>query len=151
MLFFNPYSPLGKAFTFSLQTRSTCISNRHVLPALSSPAYKFNTGSTAFISCIQAAFSFAHVGKERQTNMHTNIHTYTHTNKHTHFSENDFSTHAWFKKEVWLVTRVQNIPLYPVPEYVSDNSLSTEQTYKRVVIQGVRRLTMLFISTPSWA
>ena len=42
-----PYSPLGRAFTTSFQTRSTRISNRHVLPTLnqSSPAYKFNSGS----------------------------------------------------------------------------------------------------------
>ena len=53
-----PYSPLGKAFTMSLQTRFPRISNRYVLPALnlSSPAYKFNT--IAFISRIQAAFGF---------------------------------------------------------------------------------------------
>ena len=42
-----PYSPLGNAFTMSLQTRSTCISNWHAFPTLnqSLPAYKFNTGS----------------------------------------------------------------------------------------------------------
>jgi len=42
-----PYSNLRKAFTMSFQTRSTRISNQHVLPTLnqSSPSYKFNIGS----------------------------------------------------------------------------------------------------------
>jgi len=55
-----------------------------VLQAFISPYF------LAFFSRLQAGFSeesFAHVGVERQTNIHTYIHTYT----HTHFSENNFS------------------------------------------------------------
>ena len=76
---FIPYSPLGKAFTMSLQTHSTHISKWHVLPILnqSSPAYWFTLYGHNFQLLLACKVLLTLMWK-------IYMHTYMHANMHTH-------------------------------------------------------------------
>ena len=66
------YSPLGKAFTMSLQTHSTHISNRHILTG------KFTCLCMAFIPCCYWLLKFCSCGCGK-TNKYKYIQTYMQT------------------------------------------------------------------------